>query len=925
MKNYYKYYVVILIIILVFGVHKSAKALGWVSKADFGGTAREYAVGFSIGSKGYIGTGWDVGIGYRKDFWEYDPATNTWTQKADFGGTTRILATGFSIGNKGYIGTGIDFTGCVKDFWEYNPSTNTWTQKADFGGSARSRATGFCIGSFGYLGTGINDQTNVFYSDFWEYSPSSNTWTQKANFSGGIRENATGFSIGNYGYLGTGYNGSSYKNDFWQYNPVSDTWTQKANTPSALWKAVGFSIDSKGYIGIGYSLVAPTKVFWEYDTTTNTWTQQDEFAGTARFAATGFSIGQKAYLGTGHDINGSKKRDFFEFEPIYIKTGNIQTNNFCIGTPTSISINIPFTISAKFNTGNVFTAQLSDSSGSFTSPQNIGSISDTLGNSISAVIPANQIFGTKYRIRVVSSNPVYIGRDNLTNLSITPYPSVNFNIDDTLQCLADNIFNLSNLSTLSYGTIAQFLWQFGDGATDTKQSTVHTYKTDDTYRISLVCTSKTGCKDSISAQVVVNPSPYVHFGVNDTVQCLKNNYFTFYNFSNISKGSLTYNWDFGNSASSKAFDTSYKYQVYGNYNVRLIATSGLGCSKSYIMKLFVKPDPDASFLVNDSIQCLSGNNFGFLNKSTIATDTFSSFWDFGDGNFSSNFSANHNYNNAGIYFVKLVLNSSYGCTGNFGKNVAVDPSPVIISSVPAENCGPGVLIISAISKNGMIVWYDSDTGNVMLDTGSVFITDTLYKSKTYYAEASNKACSSPRTKVDATIIDRPSAILTIIPDSSYGPDSLTLYAKSLQGNVQWYDSVTGGNLLYTGNYFTTPWLTATTYYFAEAVDRGCPSGIRTAVKASILTNSIKNISSGAVLSIFPNPSKDFITISFKGISDKTSISVIDMNGRIRIFKEIIPVSSYYNGLLDLTSLIEGVYFIIIESRQFNQKVRLIKN
>ena len=40
------------------------------------------------------------------DFWEYDPTTNTWTQKANFGGTPRDGAVGFSIGSKGYIGTG---------------------------------------------------------------------------------------------------------------------------------------------------------------------------------------------------------------------------------------------------------------------------------------------------------------------------------------------------------------------------------------------------------------------------------------------------------------------------------------------------------------------------------------------------------------------------------------------------------------------------------------------------------------------------------------------------------------------------------------------------------------------------------------------------------------------------------------------------
>ena len=66
------------------------------------------AVGFSIGSKGYIGTGLLIVTFHFKDFWEYDPATNTWTQKADFGGTARTNAVGFSIGSKGYIGTGND-------------------------------------------------------------------------------------------------------------------------------------------------------------------------------------------------------------------------------------------------------------------------------------------------------------------------------------------------------------------------------------------------------------------------------------------------------------------------------------------------------------------------------------------------------------------------------------------------------------------------------------------------------------------------------------------------------------------------------------------------------------------------------------------------------------------------------------------------
>ena len=33
----------------------------WIQRAPFGGTVRQYAVGFSINNKGYIGTGWDLG------------------------------------------------------------------------------------------------------------------------------------------------------------------------------------------------------------------------------------------------------------------------------------------------------------------------------------------------------------------------------------------------------------------------------------------------------------------------------------------------------------------------------------------------------------------------------------------------------------------------------------------------------------------------------------------------------------------------------------------------------------------------------------------------------------------------------------------------------------------------------------------------
>ncbi|MEO5674560.1 MAG: kelch repeat-containing protein, partial [Chitinophagales bacterium] len=86
MKNIFKF-----LIALTAVAFTSQAQDTWVQKSDFGynasnvpePSARNSAVGFSIGNKGYLGTGEDGGP--KKDFWEYDPDANTWTQKADFG------------------------------------------------------------------------------------------------------------------------------------------------------------------------------------------------------------------------------------------------------------------------------------------------------------------------------------------------------------------------------------------------------------------------------------------------------------------------------------------------------------------------------------------------------------------------------------------------------------------------------------------------------------------------------------------------------------------------------------------------------------------------------------------------------------------------------------------------------------------------
>jgi|GEM_PF-3784569 len=83
-------------------------------------------------------------------------------------------------------------------------------------------------------------------------------------------------------------------------------------------------------------------------------------------------------------------------------------------------ISVSFIANGTFQQNNIFTAQLSNSSGSFSFPVTIGSLAGTSSGTIVATIPTNTASGTGYRIRIVSDNPTINGSDNGTDITISP-------------------------------------------------------------------------------------------------------------------------------------------------------------------------------------------------------------------------------------------------------------------------------------------------------------------------------------------------------------------------------------------------------------------------------------------------------------------------------------------------------------------------
>jgi hypothetical protein len=318
-------------VILYLGIELFVQAQNpntWMRKADFGGTHRAFAKGFSIDSFGYVGLGYFFQTDsspfqqYPTDLWQYNPSTDGWMLKANFPAHGRWGSICFTIGSKAYFGLGNFY----KDFWEYDPAANSWTQKADFPGGSRDGAIAFSLGNRGYAGLGYSD-TSTVERDFWEYDPALDIWTRKSDFAGSPRQRAVAFSIGSRGYVGLGYapnNGQISLRDFWEYDSTSDSWLQKASFPDVATSAsFCFSIGAKGYVGLGDDSVNHCySNFWEYNPLSDQWLLKDSFGGGARTLGAGFSIGNRGFGGTGlYESPDKYLRDFWMYTPDSISTG----------------------------------------------------------------------------------------------------------------------------------------------------------------------------------------------------------------------------------------------------------------------------------------------------------------------------------------------------------------------------------------------------------------------------------------------------------------------------------------------------------------------------------------------------------------------------------------------------------------------------
>ena len=260
-----------------------------------------------------------------------------------------------------------------------------------------------------------------------------------------------------------------------------------------------------------------------------------------------------------------------------------------------------------------------------------------------------------YNVRLIASNQV--DTDTTVKLSYIhafTHPAANF----TAQPKYGFVPLTVQFYDSSDGYPTSWLWDFGDGNTDTAQNPIHTYSDTGYYDVKLIDSNTAGPDTLIKPDYI---AVFETLTVDFTAQPIRGrkpltvSFKALYN--NIAPEYVT--WYFGDGQLSDSLNPVHTYVDSGSYDVMLRA------------QLFNYRDSLAKedfILVSDIKAEFSSNKrcgsipltVSFTDSSTSACPINNWYWDFGDGETSNQQNPTHQFHNKDVFDITLIVTDSIG-------------------------------------------------------------------------------------------------------------------------------------------------------------------------------------------------------------------------------------------------------------------------
>ncbi len=317
------------------------------------------------------------------------------------------------------------------------------------------------------------------------------------------------------------------------------------------------------------------------------------------------------------------------------------------------------------------------------------------------------------------------------------------------------------------------------------------------------------------------------------------------------------------------------------------------------------------------------------------------FWEFGDGNTSSQQHPSHTYSVNNQYLVKLTVTGANGCVSHISL-------PVIVSSIPCDvnaNFNDSNIINSVYSFSNLSTgtfnqshWAfgDGTTSSATnpshnFSTNGIFIvvltvndTNTPGSCFDYYLDTINVTGDPTPLQCHAGFV--------MYPDT--GINDVTVVNSSTGSSLTYLWDFGDGNTSNLQNPSHT-YATAGPFYLCLTVDDGagcvdqyCDSigangvvfktgGFTINVVGTPVITGVNDVEANGDLEIYPNPTSTQLTIDTDLHIDR--ISIVDITGKS--IKSFVPK----NNTIDVADLSDGIYFLKIEGEEQSIVRKFVKH
>ncbi|RYE23335.1 MAG: T9SS type A sorting domain-containing protein [Sphingobacteriales bacterium] len=604
---------------------------------------------------------------------------------------------------------------------------------------------------------------------------------------------------------------------------------------------------------------------------------------------------------------------------------------FCAGD----TLRLPYGVSAPFKSTNTFTVQLSDATGSFTSPTNIGTLTATDADTITCVLPTTAT-GTGYRVRIVASSPVRTSADDGWNIRIKPLPTGVSASDNSPVCEGTTI---SLAGTASAGTgIISYSWQGVNGFTSTVQnpSIFPALPSDAGYHILTATSDGCSVKDTITTTIL--PQPAMPLAGNSGPVCP---YAATMLSANSTTPGVSYTW------TGPGFTSNLQNPIIGSilpanagtYTVYAVGTNGC-YSPAGTTVLQLKPVVPSPVAGANTPMC-TGSNL-MLTASTVAGATYQ--WT-GPLNYSSPLQnpiiSTITPAQAGIYEVTATL---AGCTSLPSSiNVTVN-TVAFIGGYASPNdtiCAGTLPTFVALPANGgpspVYQWY-KNLSPVPGANGLRYADPSVTDGDRYYCTMySIGICPDPVNASTDTITmtvqqvtTQPHVSIISVPAQPLPGNQTTFTAQPVNGGYQpqfkWLHNgievFVASSAIWTTNNLA-PYDEIRAIVITSDPCANIPADTSDPIIVNFAT-AVSNVPGMPSMKIYPNPNNGDFTLIGEANTSVMSIEIFNVTGQLIYSSNTYPKNGSINQLIHLDGkFAAGMYLIKVNSEGEKKNIPFI--